>query len=101
MRTDPLLKYRPTLIVFCQRQEGHFITVSLVELMEKKMVVGAVCLHTSLAVIITVNKAVGSRRRERRDKGEMNKGEEEKEKERKMSCQCLCNKATLYVIVSW
>lgn len=54
--------------VFCQRQEGHFITVSLVELMEKKMVSGAVCLHTSLAVIITDNKAVGSRGRERRDR---------------------------------
>lgn len=47
---------------------SHFITVSLVELMEKKMVFGAVCLHTSLTVIITDNKAVGRIKRERRDK---------------------------------
>lgn len=46
----------------------HFITVSLVELMEKKMVFGAVCLHTSLTVIITDNKAAGSKKREKGDK---------------------------------
>ncbi len=43
------------------------------------MVFGAVCLHTSLAVIITDNKAAGSRGRERRD--DRMRGEEEKEKE--------------------
>lgn len=81
---------------------SHFITVSLVELMEKKMVFGAVCLHTSLAVIITDNKAVGSRRKERRDKRRWQEELMRREvKRRKMSCQCLCNKAALYVIVSW
>lgn len=61
-----------------QRQVGHFITVSLVELMEKKMVFGGVGLHTSLAVIITDNKAVGRRRRGEETRGDDgNRGEVE------------------------
>lgn len=81
---------------------GHFITVSLVELMEKKMVFGTVGLRTSLAVIITNNKAVGRRRPGKRREETM--GTEVRRRNRKkrtMSCQCLCNKDTLYVIVPW
>lgn len=59
---------------------SHFITISLVGLMEKKMVFGVVRLHTSLAVITTENKAAVRERR--RDKGQMMRSEEGKREQR-------------------
>lgn len=71
MRTGLLLKDMTVLPkAGGSHKLSHFITVSLVELMEKKMVFGAVCLHTSLAVIITDNKAAGSRRKEKETRGD-------------------------------